>query len=143
MFSLFMYTVVSLSSSSAITKCPPREKAEAQHQSEDLSNCTWLYIRANKSYGLFMLGHTDVLVFFRSWSQKSRRTSCLRMATMIVDRANHCCASLPCLTTQCLSVSLSVDNEEVEAQPLDVVLSADGSFSRCAKQNCVVRGFPF
>ena len=41
-----------------------------------------------------------------------------------------------------LSVSLSVDNEEVEALPLVVVLSANGSFSRCAEKNCVVRGFP-
>ena len=61
---------------------------------------------------------------------------------MIVDRANHCCASLHRLTTQCLSVSLFMDNEEVEAQPLDVVLSANGGFSRCAEQNYVVRGFP-
>ena len=36
--------------------------------------------------------------------------------------------------------SLSVDTQ-VEAQPLNVVLSADGSFSRCAEENCVVRGF--
>ena len=40
---------------------------------------------------------------------------------MIVDRANHCSASFPCLTTQRLSVSLSMDNDEIEAQPLDVV----------------------
>ena len=37
--------------------------------------------------------------------------------------------------------SFSVDNEEVEAQPLDVVLSADGRFSRCAEENCVVQVF--
>ena len=46
-----------------VVEAPPREKAEAQHHSEDLSNCTWFFNRANKSYGLFMLGHTDVLVF--------------------------------------------------------------------------------
>ena len=79
---------------------------------------TW-FSRANKSYGLFMLGHTDVSVsssFVVNEKVEAQLcgSSCLRMATMIVDRANHCCASLPCLTTQCLSVSLSMDNEEAK-----------------------------
>ena len=40
---------------------------------------------------------------FRSWSTEMSKlslTSRLRIATMIVDRANLCCASLPCFTTQ-------------------------------------------
>ena len=67
-------------------EAPPREKAEAQHYGEDLSNC---------NVGC-CVGQTRVMVF----SCLATRMSRLRIATMIVDRASLCCANLPCFTTQ-------------------------------------------